>query len=61
MNDKRIRLDCPFCHTPADKIQIVPLTGKGNASGIYKIHCPGCGCMFTGAGKQDLIDRWNCR
>lgn len=56
MTDKRIKMDCPFCHTPAGKIQI-------KVYGNYKIiKCPNCGCSFSGNyKKQELIDKWNTR
>ena len=28
MTDKRIKMDCPFCHTPAEEIQIKMFPGK---------------------------------
>ena len=58
MTDKRIKMDCPFCHTPAEEIQIKMFPGKSHY-GV--IECPTCGCNFSGIGKQDLIDKWNTR
>lgn len=58
MTDKRIKMDCPFCHTPPDKIQI---TFMGNSTSYGQIKCPECGCTFSGSGKQNLIDKWNRR
>lgn len=58
MIDKRIKMDCPFCHTPANQIQIHIWSSYQNFGQIY---CPKCGCKFEGTGKQNLIDKWNCR
>lgn len=58
MTDKRIKMDCPFCHTPAEEIQIKMYPGK---SRYGVIECPTCGCNFSGVGKQYLIDKWNTR
>ena len=56
MTDKRIKMDCPFCHTPAKEIQIIIYPH-------YKIiRCPNCGCSFSGNyNKQELINKWNTR
>ena len=60
MTDKRIIMDCPFCHTPNDQIQL-------NTYGLIKkpnyviLKCPNCGCEFHGSSKQELINKWNCR
>ena len=48
MTDKRIKMNCPFCHTKAEQIQI-------------KIWNTNCGCAFHGTGIQNLIDKWNRR
>ena len=58
MNDKRIKMECPFCHTPPEQIQL-KIVVKKTAFGY--IFCPNCGCTFSGTGKQNLIDKWNCR
>lgn len=58
MIDKRIKLDCPFCHTKPNQIQIKIFSEKTKYGMIY---CPNCGCNFTGTGKQNLIDKWNRR
>lgn len=58
MTDKRIKIDCPFCHTKAKDIQIVLISQKCK---LYDLHCPKCGCSFFGEGKQNLIDKWNTR
>ena len=58
MTDKRIKMECPFCHTPAEKIQIKMISSSQNFGQIF---CPTCGCTFIGSGKQNLIDKWNCR
>lgn len=56
MTDKRIRLDCPFCHTKPEFIQL------NKYSKIYtEIKCPKCGCKFTCSSKQEAIDKWNTR
>lgn len=61
--DKRIKMDCPFCHTPAHQIQLsgqaVKRPGGSTFQGV--IRCPTCGCSFSGEGKQNLIDKWNRR
>lgn len=56
MTDKRIKMDCPFCHTSAKEIQIIIYPH-------YKIiRCPNCGCSFFGDyNKQELINKWNRR
>jgi transcription elongation factor Elf1 len=58
MTDKRIKLDCPFCHTKAEEIQIKIWNQKTKDGTIY---CPNCGCAFHGEGRQNLIDKWNRR
>jgi transcription elongation factor Elf1 len=58
MTDKRIKMDCPFCHTPPEQIQICIISKKEHYGQIY---CPICGCTFSGQGKQNLIDKWNRR
>lgn len=58
MTDKRIKMECPFCHTPAEQIQIKMIAHTTNFGQIF---CPKCGCNFTGSGKQNLIDKWNRR
>ena len=58
MTDKRIKMDCPFCHTEPEKIQVKMMKGQ---SGYGEIRCPNCGAGFTGTGKQNLIDKWNRR
>lgn len=58
MTDKRIKMDCPFCHTPPEQIQIKMIIVKLHFGQIF---CPNCGCNFTGEGKQNLIDKWNRR
>ena len=59
MIDKRIKMECPFCHTPPSEIQIKAV---GFPKTVYaEIYCPKCGCKFTGTGTQELIDKWNCR
>lgn len=58
VTDKRIKEDCPFCHTPAERIQIIIYEKRNNHGYIY---CPNCGCQFSGEGKQNLIDMWNRR
>ena len=56
MTDKRIRLDCPFCHTKPESIQLIKY------SQLYtEIKCPKCGCKFTCQSKQEAIDKWNTR
>ena len=57
MTDKRIKMDCPFCHTPPEQIQ-VKVISKGV---ITMLNCPGCGCVFQGKTKQEVINKWNCR
>jgi len=56
MTDKRIKMECPFCHTPAKQIQLITI-----CKGYYEIFCPKCNCMFRGNNKQEIINRWNCR
>lgn len=57
MTDKRIKEGCPICGTPANEIQITTIT-----KGLNKIECPNCRLTFDyHCGKQELIDRWNCR
>ena len=57
MIDKRIRMECPFCHTKAEEIQLVAI---GN---YVEVRCPNnrCAVRFTGTSKQEVIDRWNRR
>lgn len=57
MTDKRIRMECPFCHTKAEEIQLI--TNYGYA----EIRCPNnkCAVKITSTSKQDVIDRWNRR
>lgn len=57
MTDKRIKMDCPFCHTPPEQIQIKVIS-KGL---ITMLNCPKCGCIFQGRTKMDVINKWNCR
>jgi hypothetical protein len=57
MTDKRIVMDCPFCHTEPNQIQI----NQYGASKYTVLRCPNCGCEFTGQSKQELINKWNCR
>jgi len=57
MTDKRIRMDCPFCHTPKEQIQLNVIS-----KGVYVLlYCPKCGCAFKGKSCQEVIDKWNCR
>ena len=59
MTDKRIKLDCPFCHTPSNEIQIKSYgSSKPN---FVTLNCPNCRCEFHGQSKQEVIDKWNCR
>lgn len=58
MTDKRIKMNCPFCYTKAEQIQI-KIWNKQTKDGI--IYCPNCGCAFHGTGVQNLIDKWNRR
>lgn len=53
MTDKRIRMECPFCHTKAEEIQLVAI---GNYA---EIRCPNnkCAAKIIGTSKQDVIDR----
>ena len=55
MTDKRIKMDCPFCGTTKDKIE---LTKFGS---LIRIHCPTCNVYFSSSSKQDAIDSWNRR
>ena len=55
MIDKRIKMDCPFCHTQPNNIEL-------KSYGKYiEIACPICGCKFNCYSKQEAIDKWNCR
>ena len=57
MTDKRIKMDCPFCGTPKERIQVkVIRTGA-----LVRLFCPTCGCEFTGQSKTEVISKWNCR
>lgn len=56
MTDKRIKMECPFCHTGKEHIQIRPV-----AKGLVYLTCPGCGCTFKGSSKEEVIGKWNCR
>lgn len=58
MTDKRIKMNCPFCYTKAEQIQI-KIWNKQTEDGT--IYCPNCGCAFHGTGIQNLIDKWNRR
>ena len=59
MLDKRIKMDCPFCHSPSHSIQIKTY-GRNKENHIVILQCK-CGCTFTGTSKQEVIDKWNCR
>lgn len=63
MTDKRIRMGCPFCGTPHDKIQIATYgsSAKGARPVAVKLYCPKCQVYFNGKSKQEVIDYWNCR
>jgi Lar family restriction alleviation protein len=52
--DKRIKMDCPFCGEKYENIQIKKL------GSVAILECT-CGCQFTGNSKQELIDKWNRR
>ena len=54
--DKRIKEECPFCHTPKEQIQIVPVSEN-----LVILHCPKCGCSFESTSKMEAIDMWNRR
>jgi len=58
MTDKRIKMECPFCHCPSKRIEIKIISPKMHYG---EICCPDCGCHFTGIGKQNLINKWNRR
>lgn len=58
MTDKRIKMDCPFCHTKPEQIQVKMVSKLSN---FVIVECPNCGCSFSGKGKQNLIDKWNRR
>jgi len=57
MKDKRIKMECPFCHCPAEHIQI-----KSINVGCYRVECPECGATFNSwTNKQEAINKWNRR
>ena len=58
MTDKRIKMECPFCHTSAEQIQVQIYSDLTHSGRIY---CPTCRVQFSGQGKQNLIDMWNRR
>lgn len=58
MTDKRIKMECPFCHCPPERIELKIFSPKMCYGEIF---CPDCGCHFTGVGKQNLINKWNRR
>lgn len=58
MTDKRIKMECPFCHYPPERIEIKIFSPKMRYGEIF---CLDCGCTFTGIGKQNLINKWNRR
>lgn len=60
MTDKRIKMDCPFCGHDKSNIQVI--VSWENKNGKYcEVRCPKCGVKFAGYGKQNMIDKWNCR
>ena len=56
MNDKRIKEECPFCHTPKEQIQVRRISKE-----LSILYCPGCGCSFKGGSITEVIDAWNTR
>ena len=48
MTDKRIKMECPFCHCPPERIEIKIFSPKMRYGEII---CPDCGCHFSGVGK----------
>lgn len=62
MTDKRIRMECPFCHIPAERVQL-QLIGKTTSPGrIWFVYCPECGAQTKHShNKQEAIDAWNRR
>lgn len=59
MTDKRIKMECPFCHCPANRIEIIKIAEKPP---VYFIGCPDCGATFRGTmNKQEAINKWNRR
>lgn len=64
MTDKRIKMECPFCHEPAENIQIwIPQRVKGQPP-YGRIYCPNPNCQAGIGGQlsvQELISRWNRR
>lgn len=66
MTDKRIKMECPFCHCPPERIEIESegawsLFLYGETIG-HKVICPDCGATFNNwENKQEAINKWNRR
>lgn len=60
MTDKRIKMDCPFCGCDKSNIQVI-VAWENNNGKYCEVRCPDCNVKFTGYGKQNMIDKWNCR
>lgn len=60
MTDKRIKMECPFCHCPPERIQLMPLSKIANNG--WRVKCPNCRATFdTWTNKQEAINMWNRR
>lgn len=61
MTDRRIKMECPFCHCPPKRIQITKMHLPPDMK-AYRVKCPDCLATFdTWENKQDAINKWNRR
>ena len=56
MGDKRIKEECPFCHTPKEQIQVRRVSKE-----LSILYCPVCGCSFEGGSIMEVVNKWNRR
>jgi len=55
MTDKRIKMECPFCHCSPEQIQLIPLSKIANNG--WRVKCPNCRATFdTWTNKQEAIN-----
>ena len=62
MTDKRIKMDCPFCHTPAEKIQLKHYGTMKSIIKFWYVICPECGVQTaTYTNRLEAESAWNRR
>lgn len=62
MTDKRIRMDCPFCHTPPERIEVMLIGSQKSRHRIWFVSCPECGVQTRHSeSRQEAINAWNRR